>query len=178
MSPQAPKRSEITHRRGRFRQSEDGCNFLVRQLFEVTHENNLAVVLFQGLDGCLQAGLKFLTDGGGGRGQFVVEEFGSQFERGAVGRRESAQGSFALEAAPLGQAVAAMGVDDVVAGHVPQPEMKGHRRGLEVIAQATTGLQQYLLHHITGINPAGQSGVESKIDHAPQRRAVAQEKLV
>ena len=72
----------------------------------------------------------------------------------------------------LGLVVPAVGIDDVVLGDVPQPEMEGHDRVLEIIAEPPAGFQQHLLHNVAGIDASSQGWIETQADHAAQRFAV------
>ena len=75
--------------------------------------------------------------------------------------------------------MAAVGVDQAVAGDVPQPEMKRHRRvfvaAIEVLGQPAVGFDQHVLHNVAGVHAALDHAVHPQVDHPPQRLAVAVE---
>jgi hypothetical protein len=81
-------------------------------------------------------------------------------------------GLLAVEAAPLGLAVTAVSVDDVVLGDVPQPQMKGHGRVFQIIGQAAMCFEKHVLHDVAGIDARRQGRIEAQTDDAPQRLAV------
>ena len=83
-----------------------------------------------------------------------------------------------IDAALGRQMMPAMGVDEVVLGDVPQPQMKRHRRRLQVIAQPAARFDQHVLHDIAGVEPLRNRRVEAQIDHAANRLAVPGEQLL
>jgi hypothetical protein len=62
-----------------------------------------------------------------------------------------------------------VGVDEPVAGHVPEPELKGHRRVGEVFAQPSVGLEQHILDDVAGIHAALHATIHAAVDHPLDR---------
>ena len=83
-----------------------------------------------------------------------------------------------VEASARGDAVPAVGVDQPVAGHVPQPEPKRHDRIGKVVGEPPISLDHHVLNDVAGIDPPLDDPVHTEIDHPPDRRAVAFEKPV
>jgi hypothetical protein len=69
--------------------------------------------------------------------------------------------------------MAAVGIDEAVAGHVPQPELERHRRVGEVVAEPAVGLEHDVLNDVAGIDAPLHDAVHPPIDHPPDGVAVA-----
>jgi len=74
--------------------------------------------------------------------------------------------------------MAAVRVDQTVAGHVPQPQLEGHGGIGEVVAEPAVGLEEDILDDVAGIDAALDAPIHPPIDHLPDRIAVAGEKAV
>ena len=144
----------------------------------MAHQDDLPVVFVELGDGQLEAFLQLLLDGGRGRRQLLVEQLAGQLEGRVIGQRDGHERLLAVEAAALGLAMPAMGVDDVVLGDVPQPEVERHDGVAEVIAEPAMGLEQDVLHDVAGIDARRQGRIEAQADHAPQRFAMTGEQLL
>ena len=126
----------------------------------MAHQNNVAVVVVQLGDGRVQTALQFVLQGRRRGRQFRVDELRRQLDGRAVGEGGGHDRLFAVHAPLLGQAVAAMGVNEVVLRQVPQPQVKGHGAVAQVVVEPAAGLDQHLLHHIAGIDAGGDGRVE------------------
>jgi len=62
-----------------------------------------------------------------------------------------------------------MGIDDPIAGHMPQPEPERHRGIRQVVGKTPAGFDHHVLHDVAGIHPSSEHGIHSPIDDAPQR---------
>ena len=95
------------------------------------------------------------------RRQFGIDQLPGQLVRRVVRQEGGDQRLLAVEAAPLRLAVAAMGVDDVVLGDVPQPEVKGHERIVQIVLQPAVRFEQHVLHDVAGIDARRQRRVQA-----------------
>ena len=137
------------------------------------HQHDLAVVIVHRFDGDLKAALQLLHRRRRRRRQFRIAQLPDQFHGRAV---ESLRGHIGLLAihTPLATgAMPPMGVDDPVARHLPQPQMKRHRRIFQVGPQPPVGFDHHFLHDVAGIQPLLNPPVQPHVDHPPQRIAVA-----
>jgi hypothetical protein len=64
--------------------------------------------------------------------------------------------------------MAAMLLQQPLAGEVSQPEEERHRRVLAKLCQAATGVQHRLLDDIRRVNPPLEAAVEAQRHHSPQ----------
>ena len=79
------------------------------------------------------------------------------------------QRHLAVEAAAGGDAMPTMGVDEAIPGHVPQPELEGHGRVCEIVAQAAVGLDHHVLHDVAGVDPPLHDPIHPLVDHSADR---------
>jgi hypothetical protein len=139
----------------------------------MSHENNLAIVFFEGNHHGLKAFLKLLANRGRGGRWLAVNQLGDQLKRRTI-RLVDAHRSFPVHGSALGLAVSTVSVDDVVFGDVPQPKMKRHVRPAQIIFQSLTGFNKHFLDDIAGIHAGGNGAV----DHSPDWLPMASQKLV
>ena len=92
--------------------------------------------------------------------------------------RRHRQRHLSVETAIGGDAVPAVGVDETIPGHVPQPELEWHGRIGKIIAEAAIGLDHHVLHDVAGIDPPLHDPIHPLIDHPADRRAMALEQAV
>ena len=74
--------------------------------------------------------------------------------------------------------MAAVHVDDLLAGDVSQPEEKRQRLIREIIGQSLGGLKKGFLEDIGVVDAALKQPVEAKSDHLLEPLAIAGEELV
>ena len=147
-------------------------------MFEVAEEDDLPVVVVERLHRGSEPAFQFAPGGGGGRRELTVGEAG-----GGVGGRvavtpPSHQRHLTIDAPGGGHPMAAVRVDQTVAGHVPQPQLEGHGGIGEVVAEPAVGLEEDILDDVAGIDAALDAPIHPPIDHLPDRIAVAGEKAV
>ncbi len=136
-------------------------------MLKVPQQDDFAIRLVHLVDRCLKSDLQFLPGCRGGGREFGVGQFGGQVHRGMVEHRRSHHRLFAIHAAPRRPAMPPMGVDQPVAGHLPQPQMKRHRRIRKIFFQSAVGIEQHILHNITGVDPAADHAIHAQVDHPP-----------
>jgi hypothetical protein len=175
---QPPDGAEIAHRGRRFGELEGVGHFLVAQLFEVAHEDDFAVVVVELLQGGVQAALELFLDRRRGRGPLVVHELPRQLHGGAIHPAGPGQGLLAMDAALLRLVMPAVGVDNVVLGDMPQPEVKRHGRVLEVLLQTAARFEEHVLNDVAGIEALDDGGVEAEVDEPAHRLAVPRQQLI
>ena len=69
--------------------------------------------------------------------------------------------------ASCGDAMTPMDVDQLIAGNLSQPELKGHGWVAQIISKAPAGLEQYALHHVARVLASSERAIQSHCDHAP-----------
>ena len=87
--------------------------------------------------------------------------------------RGHGQRHLAVEAASGGDAMPAVGVDEAIPGHVPQPELERHGGVGQIVAEPTVGLDHHVLHDVAGIHPPLHDAIHPLVDHPADRRAMA-----
>lgn len=160
----------MPHGRGGFGEIERRRNFLIRQLFVITHQYDFAIGFVQFHQDRLQFSLQFLLNGGAGGRHFLIDKLSNQLNRrGLIENR--AGGLFAIEAAASRPLVPPMGIDDSILGHVPQPKRKRHPRIAEIVLNSAVRVEENLLHDVAGIFAACELAIKPQIDRPPQRIA-------
>ena len=108
---------------------------------------------------------------GGGR-QLPVAQLRRDVPRRLVARQADLERLLAVEAPPRGHAVPAVGVDQPVLGHLPQPQVKRHLRILQILLQPPMGFDQHILRDVASIDAPRQHRVHPQLDHPPHRAAM------
>jgi len=148
-------------------------------MLEVPQEHDLPVAFLEKLHRGGKPPLQFMPGGGGGRRKLAVGDLpakvGLRLVAFGVGHH---QRHLAIDAPGGRHAMAAMGIDQPIAGHVPEPELKRHRSVGEVLAQPPVGLDHHILHDIAGIDPPLHAPIHATIDHPLDRLAVPLKKAV
>ncbi len=153
-------------------------DFLVRELLVVAHDDDLAVLIGQFRNGGFDDFGHFVLRGGGGGREVAAGELDGEIHRAVVLSRWHGERPFAIDGALGTGAVAAVGVDDAVLRDLPQPQVVGHARLGQVLLEAAIGLDQNVLHDVADVDSPLNSLVEAKLDHPPERIAVAVQEAV
>jgi hypothetical protein len=143
-------------------------------VLEVTQQHDLPIALLEPLDRRREATLQFVPGGRRSRRQVAVGHLAGRSRQGVV----APERHLPVEAARGRDAVPAVGVDEPVAGHVPQPELEGHRRVGEVVAEPAIGLDEHVLHDVAGVDPPLHHPIHPPVDHPPDRIAMPRQKVV
>lgn len=147
-------------------------------MFEVTQEHDLPVLLVKLLDGRGESAFELVPSGGRRRSEFPVGDLTGHVDTRTIAVIGRDQRHLAVDAPRARHAVPAVGIDEAVAGHVPQPQPKRHRRILKVVAQPAVGLDEDVLDDVAGVNPSLDHLVHPMVDEPPDRRAVPIEQAV
>ena len=89
-----------------------------------------------------------------GRRQLPVAQLQRDVPRRLIARQADVERLLAIEAPPRGHAVAAMGVDQPVLRHLPQPQMERHLRILQILLEPPMGFDQHVLRDVASIDAA------------------------
>ena len=133
---------------------------------------------FKCVERVVQPALQFLMDRRRRRGLFGIDKLRDELNRRLIGPGRRLNRLFAVDAPPLRLPMPAMRVDDPILGQVPQPQVKRHRRVLQILGQPLIGFEQHILNDVAGIDAASQHGVEPQVDDLPQRLAELAEQSV
>ena len=106
-----------------------------------------------------------------------AQELGRQRRRGRLGHGAAVQRDLPPRVAALRTQVAAMLLQQPLAGDVPQPEEERHLRVLAIFGQAAAGFQHRVLDDVRGVDPPLEAAVEAHRDHAPQAVAMPGQQL-
>ncbi len=155
------------------RQTQCLGGFGVGKLFEVPHQQDLAVILDQVFDRFVKPQLQFPSDRSGGRCQFGIGQPCHQVQGALVRVSPGRQGSLTIDAASLGLPVAAVHIDQAVAGKLSQPQMKGKSGLGKIFAESVRSFQQHILDHIAGVDTATDRPVHTMMNQFSQRITMA-----
>jgi hypothetical protein len=98
----------------------------------------------------VEACLELMTDGCRGRSEACGGKLVDQLQGTVPIQCGVLERSFTVDATSLSDSMAAMCVYDTIAGQVPQPQMKRHRRLLQVGFKPAAGFEKRVLDDITG----------------------------
>jgi hypothetical protein len=62
-----------------------------------------------------------------------------------------------------------MRINDTIFRNLPNPEMEGHDRRLQVFLQSTMGGHQHFLNHVTNVNTLANFPIQPHLDKSPHR---------
>ena len=147
-------------------------------MLEVPQQNNLPVGLFQLFNSRGEPPLKLMPGGHRRRRQLAVSQAIGQIGLRGIRISRRLKRHLAIEAAGGGHPMPPMGIDDPVTGHVPQPQLKRHRRIGEVVAQPPVRLQHDILHDVAGIDPSLHHPVKPVVNHPSDRGPVSGQQSV
>lgn len=150
----------MSHAGGFRGQLQHGRDFTVAEVFDVSHDENLAISVVQLIERFEKAFFKFAADGCGGRCEFAVGKLLRQVDRRLIAEL-LIETLFAIDRAPVG-VMPPVQVNHPVTRQMPEPEMKWHIRRREVRRQSLAGFEQHILHDVAGVDPGGQASVETK----------------
>ena len=162
----------MPHPRGRFAQAKALRGLEVGKLFKVPEHDHLAVIFVEKSDRIRETLAKLNANGFGPWSETGVAELSGEIKRRPIDARRVPQRTLAVDTPTRRDPMLAMLIDDMVASDLPQPEMEGQGGLFEIFRKPLVGFYQYLLNHITGIDPTCESGVESVADHSPKRSAM------
>ena len=165
------------HAGRRFRQAQRGGHLLVRQLFVMPHDDDLAVLFAQVGQRLLHAAGQLLLRGGGGRSQLGIAQLGRQFDAGLLFAHRCRR-LFPIDAAFGRTPMPPVGVDDAILGDLPQPQVERHGRIVQVVPQAAVRLDQHVLHHVAHVDPGPDPLVQPHPHHPLHGAAMAVQQLV
>ncbi len=175
---QPPHGPQIPHARGRLRQSQHVGRFRGREVLEVAEEHDLPVLFVELLDSRGEPAFELVPGGGGRRGKLPIGDLAGHVDAGTLPVVDRDQRHLPVDAPRARHAMPTVGIDEPVAGHVPQPQPKGHRRILEIVAQPAIGLDEHVLNDIAGVNSPLDELVHPLIDQPTDSRPVAIEQAV
>jgi len=147
-------------------------------MLEMAQEHDLPILFLELFNRRGKAPFELVPGGGGRRGELPIGDLNGHVDTGSIAIVARDQRHLAVDAPRAGDAMAAVGVDEPVAGHVPQPKAKRHRRILEIFPQPAIGLDQDILNDIAGVNSPLDELVHAMVDEPPDRRAVTIEQAV
>ena len=118
--------AEVAHAGGGFAEVQRRGDVAVGHEFEMAHQDDFAVLLVELFDRGLEAALEFVPSGFGGGSKLRIGQCGGQIECRLIDRA-GGERLFAIDAAAGRAAVAAVGVDQAILGHLAEPEVEGDR---------------------------------------------------
>ena len=129
------------------------ADFLVGKMLVMTHENNLCILVVQLRNAVFDAAGQLLLRGGRGGCELLIADVSDQLLGRAVQPPRSGTRLLPIHAAFRRQAMAAVGIDDPIAGDMPEPQMERHRRITQIVLQPAIGFYQDILHHVADVDP-------------------------
>ena len=141
-------------------------------------EHDLPIRLIELLDGCGKPPLQLPPGGRRGRREFPVGQPFGEIGLLVIASTGHHQRHLAVETAARGHAMPAVGIDQPVPGHVPQPEPKRHRGIGKIIAEPAVRLDEHILHDVAGVHPPLHHPIHAQVDHPADRGAVPLEEPV
>ena len=106
-----------------------------------------------------------------------AQELGRQRGGGRLGHGAAIQRDLPARVARLGPQVAAVLLQQPLAGEEPQPEEERHRRVVEVLRQPADRIEHRLLDDVGGVDPPLEPPVQPQGDHAAQAVAMPGQQL-
>jgi hypothetical protein len=143
----------------------------------VPQHEHFAIDFVEAVQGLLDFQLQFGAAGGGGRRCQSAHQMMGEADGAGLRQRGAKQRNVVARAALLRPQVAPMGVDQLLCGELPQPEIELHRRLGRIVGQTAGGFDHRFLDDVRGIDPAIEPTVEPQADHVPQPVAVAAEQF-
>ena len=152
--------------------AEHGADLGGRHLFQVPHDQELAVVRAEPVHGILDAPDHLVAD------QLTAGTGAIRFQqvRQGIGRwvgQQQAVLFLAEDAAAMAPDMVAMQSIEPLPGQLPQPGIERQGPLPQVIGEIQGGVHERLLDHIRGVDPGGQAAVEMHGDHLAEAAPMA-----
>lgn len=168
---QAVEAAEVTIGGGGFGELQDLSGFRIGELLEVSQGEDFAVGGGHGIECGVDASFDFLARGGLAGSCQLAGQLSSQDVRRGIGERGE-EFDFASHVASLHTQMLAMHECELLQRQKTKPHEKRDARIGKVFGESSGDVGIRLLQHISGIDAASQTTIQTEPDHAQQSRFV------